>query len=71
MEAEALECARRIAAGTPLAHRWHKRAALRLRDPAPLSAAEEDAAYESFASEDFHRGVEAFLAKRAPAFRGR
>lgn len=69
--AEALATARRIAAGAPLAARWHKKFANRLRDPAPLTAAERLEAFECFDSEDFQIGYRAFLAKQRPGFVGR
>lgn len=69
--AEALATAQRIAEGAPLAARWHKRFARRLRDPAPLTAAEIDEGYACYGTEDFRIGVQAFLAKTTPEFKGR
>jgi enoyl-CoA hydratase/carnithine racemase len=68
---EALATARRIAEGAPLSHRWHKRAVRRLLDPRPLSPAELREGYAICGSEDYRSGVQAFLAKSRPAFRGR
>ncbi len=69
--AEALATAGRIAAGAPLAARWHKKFANRLRDPAPLTEAERLEAFECFDTEDFQIGYRAFLAKQHPGFVGR
>jgi enoyl-CoA hydratase/carnithine racemase len=69
--AEARATAERIAAGAPLAARWHKRFARRLRDPAPLGAAEIDEGFACFGTADFRTGYRAFLAKAAPVFEGR
>jgi enoyl-CoA hydratase/carnithine racemase len=68
---EALGAARRIADGAPLVHRWHKAFARRLADPAPLTAAEYDASFACFGTEDFAIGYRAFLDKRKPVFKGR
>jgi enoyl-CoA hydratase/carnithine racemase len=67
---EAQAAAQRIAAGAPLVARWHKRFARRLREAAPLTAAEIDEGYACFGSEDFRIGYQAFLAKTAPEFKG-
>jgi enoyl-CoA hydratase len=67
---EAQAAAQRIAAGAPLVARWHKRVARRLREAAPLTAAEIDEGYACFGSEDFRIGYQAFLAKTAPEFKG-
>ena len=71
VEAEARAAARRIADGAPLVARWHKRFARRLRDPAPLSAADIEEGYACYGTEDFRIGREAFLAKVKPEFKGR
>ncbi|HEY2926739.1 enoyl-CoA hydratase/isomerase family protein, partial [Piscinibacter sp.] len=63
--------AQRIAAGAPLVARWHKRFARRLRDPAPLTAAEIEEGYACFGTEDFRIGYQAFLAKTTPEFKGK
>jgi enoyl-CoA hydratase/carnithine racemase len=68
---EALAAARRIADGAPLSHRWHKRAIGRLQDPHPLSAEELREGYAICGSEDYRNGVQAFLTKSRPVFRGR
>jgi enoyl-CoA hydratase/carnithine racemase len=69
--AEARATAERIAEGAPLAARWHKQFARRLADPRPLTAAEHDACFDCFDTEDFRIGYQAFLAKQKPKFVGR
>ena len=61
----------RIAEGAPLAARWHKQFAYDLAAMKPLSAADKDAAYLCFDTEDFQIGFRAFLAKTKPEFVGR
>ncbi len=68
---ETYATARRIAEGAPLVARWHKKFARRLADPRPLTEEEYDESYACFETEDFKEGAAAFLAKRAPQFRGR
>lgn len=68
---EAYATARRIAAGAPLANRWHKKFAERLADPRPLTEAEYQEPYDAVETEDYREGTRAFLEKRKPAFRGR
>jgi enoyl-CoA hydratase len=68
---EAQATAQRIAAGAPLVARWHKRFARRLRDPAPLTAADIEEGYACFGTEDFRIGYQAFLAKTKPEFKGK
>jgi enoyl-CoA hydratase len=70
VEAETLAAVERIASGAPLVHRWHKKFARRLADPAPLSPAEYDESFACFGTEDFGIGYRAFLEKRKPAFTG-
>jgi enoyl-CoA hydratase/carnithine racemase len=69
--AEARACARRIADGAPLAARWHKKFARRLREGHPLTAEELDEGFACYATEDFRIGREAFVAKAKPEFKGR
>ena len=71
VEQHALDSARRIAEGAPLVARWHKQFVQRSTDPAPLSAAEYDQAFDCFGTEDFQIGYQAFLAKRTPVFGGK
>jgi enoyl-CoA hydratase/carnithine racemase len=68
---EAFATAGRIAAGAPLVNRWHKKFARRLMDSTPLSPAERDEPYETFDTEDFRDGYQAFLAKKTPRFKGK
>jgi enoyl-CoA hydratase len=67
----AMAAARRIAEGAPLVNRWHKKFARRLRDPAPLSAAEQAEPYQTFDTDDYRAGFQAFLAKQKIDFKGR
>jgi enoyl-CoA hydratase/carnithine racemase len=71
VEKKALGLARRVAAGAPLVHRWHKRFVRQLVAGRPLVRAEHDEAFAFAATEDYRLGREAFLAKRTPGFLGR
>ena len=71
VEKEALAAARRIAAGAPLVHRWHKKFLNRLGDPTPLSQAELAEGFACYDTEDFQIGYKAFLEKQKPLFKGR
>jgi enoyl-CoA hydratase/carnithine racemase len=71
LAAEVAAAAARVAEGAPLVARWHKRFVRRLRNPAPLTAAERDEAYACFGTEDYAIGRQAFLAKTRPDFVGR
>ena len=64
--AEAL--ARQVAANAPLTLRATKEALRRLRDNLPP---DEDLIRLCYTSEDFREGMEAFLGKRAPVWKGR
>jgi enoyl-CoA hydratase/carnithine racemase len=68
---EAYAAARRIAAGAPLVHRWHKKFARRLGDPRPLTPEERDEGFACYGTRDFEIGYHAFLAKTEPQFEGR
>jgi enoyl-CoA hydratase/carnithine racemase len=70
VEAEARETARRISTGAPLVARWHKKFTRRLQDPRPLTEAEREECFDCFDTQDFQIGVEAFLAKSTPHFKG-
>jgi enoyl-CoA hydratase/carnithine racemase len=71
VEMESRAAAQRIAEGAPLAARWHKKFARRLRDPRPLTPAEYDEGFACFGTEDFQIGYKAFLAKTKPIFNGK
>ena len=71
VEAEVLATAQRIAAGSPLVARWHKRFIRRLSAPARLSDAEWDEGYACFDTDDYREGLSAFLAKQTPRFKGK
>jgi len=69
--AEARATAQRIAEGAPLVARWHKQFARRLAEGRPITAAEYDACFDCFDTEDFRIGYAAFLARQKPGFVGR
>lgn len=71
VQEEALSSAARIRAGAPLVARWHKQWVHRLMDGSALGAEEKRAAFAFLGTEDYREGLEAFLAKRSPVFRGR
>jgi len=72
LEEETRASARRIADGAPLVARWHKRFVRRLAPrPAPLTAAEIDANFAYFDTEDYRIGYAAFINKQRPKFVGR
>ena len=71
VEEEAMLTARRVAAGAPLVHRWHKKFLRRLADPTPLSSAELSEGLDCYNTEDFQIGYNAFLNKETPQFKGK
>jgi enoyl-CoA hydratase/carnithine racemase len=71
VEEEAYATARRIADGAPLVNRWHKQFIERLAVTAELAPHEWDEGFECFDTEDYREGIDAFLNKRKPDFKGR
>ena len=71
VEEEAYALARRITDGAPLVARWHKQFIERLSLTAKLSDAEWDEGFACFDTEDYRIGVDAFLKKEKPRFKGR
>ena len=72
LEEEALATARRVAAGSPNAHRSTKAQFLRLlRDASPVTAEERAQSYDFADTEDYRIGYRAFLRKVKPVFEGR
>ena len=71
VEAEAYATADRISRGAPIAARLNKKFIRRLIQPEPITQAEHDETYLSVETEDFKTGIEAFLAKKRPDFKGR
>ncbi len=70
LEARTLEMAEQIAANAPLTIRSVKEGVRRLMEHVRLEEA-EDLVQMAYQSEDFKEGVEAFLTKRPPRWRGR
>ena len=61
----------RIVKGAPLVARWHKQWVHRLMKGTPLTAEEKRAAFDFLATDDYKEGLDAFLGKRSPVFKGR
>src|SRR5688572_23235632 len=70
VEEEAYATARRIAEGAPLVNRWHKQFIERLAVRAQLTEREWDEGFACFDTADYREGVDAFLNKRKPDFKG-
>ena len=71
VETEAYALARRIADGAPLVARWHKQFIERLTVRADISPEEWDVGFACFDTDDYRTGVQAFLDKAKPEFKGR
>ncbi|MCX7897159.1 MAG: enoyl-CoA hydratase-related protein [Rhodocyclaceae bacterium] len=68
---EIMATAQRIAQGAPLVARAHKQWITRLSNRVLLTEEDKRAAFAFLASEDYREGMQAFLEKRTPRFRGR
>lgn len=72
LAAETAATVSRICDGAPLVARWHKQFIRRLTpQPEPPNAAEIDANFDYFNTEDYRIGYDAFIHKRKPRFVGR
>lgn len=71
LEGEVQATVKRILAGAPLVHRWHKRFVQRLSGAEAIDAAELRECYRFLETEDYREGLAAFKAKRKPEFKGR
>ena len=72
IQRETYATARRIADGAPLVARWHKQFIRRLAISAPpLTAAEKDANFDYLKTEDYRQGIDAFISRKKPTFKGK
>lgn len=70
LDDEAAAMVTRIAAGAPLAARWHKTLAKKALRPEALTQDDWREPFVSCDTADYREGIRAFLAKEKPAFRG-
>lgn len=70
LDAEVEASARRIATGAPLVARWHKQWVRRLQHEQVLTPEELRESFAFLDTADYHEGLQAFLAKRKPEFKG-
>ena len=71
VESQTLATARRIANGAPLVARWHRQAARQLEAGVAPTAEQVDSSYACYDTEDFQIGLNAFIAKAKPQFKGK
>ncbi|KJZ63394.1 enoyl-CoA hydratase-related protein [Pseudomonas fluorescens] len=71
VESETLATAKRIANGAPLVARWHRQAARQLEAGVAPTAEQIDASYFCYDTEDFQIGLNAFIEKAKPQFKGK
>jgi enoyl-CoA hydratase len=71
VESETLATAKRIANGAPLVARWHRQAARQLEAGQAPTVAQVDNSYSCYDTEDFQIGLNAFIAKAKPQFKGK
>jgi len=60
-----------IGSGAPLVNRWHKKFVRNLVDGVDVTEEMKEEAYEAFQTEDYKEGIQAFLERRKPKFKGR
>lgn len=71
VESETLATARRIANGAPLVARWHRQAARQLEAGIAPTVEQVDSSYSCYDTDDFQIGLNAFIAKAKPQFKGK
>ncbi|MDB5980438.1 MAG: enoyl-CoA hydratase [Pseudomonas sp.] len=71
VEAETLATAKRISSGAPLVARWHRQAARQLEAGTPPTVEQIEASYFCYDTDDFQIGLNAFIAKARPQFKGK